>query len=194
MNDIRERLEAAGFNVVDGKIDCGPLGHGEVVDVRRHGEPPADDVGNSDAAEPARKPRVRVLVFGGRDYAEVRKWGSERSWRVEQEAIADRQKARLRQILDAAVERLGLTEIVEGGATGADRQARYWAKERGIPWITEIAKWDEHGNAAGPIRNAEMLEKYKPDIAIGFPGGAGTKDMAAKVDAAGIRLIKVDWK
>lgn len=193
MNDIRERLEAAGFNVVDGKIDCGPLGHGEIVDVRGITPPSTDDVGSSDAVAPA-KHSVRVLVFGGRDYAEVRKWGSERSRRTEQEAIADRQKARLWQILDAAVERLGLTEIVEGGATGADRQARYWAKERGIPWITEIAKWDEHGNAAGPIRNAEMLEKYKPDIAIGFPGGAGTKDMASKVEAAGIRLIKVDWK
>ena len=192
MSSVREQLEVAGFKVVDGKVDCGALGQGEVVDVRRN-ETPAEGVGSSAAAPPPEKPTVRVLVFGGRDYAEVRRWGSERSLRAEQEAIADRQKARLRQILDAAVERLGLTEIVEGGATGADRQARYWAKERGIPWVTEIAKWDEHGNAAGPIRNAEMLEKHKPSIAIGFPGGNGTADMASKVEAAGIRLIKVDW-
>lgn len=193
MSSVREHLEAAGFKVVDGKIDCGPLGHGEVVDVRQN-ETPADDAGTSDATPQPEKPAVRVLVFGGREYAEVAKWGVTPSERADQTAKADREKARLRQILDAAVERLGLTEIVEGGAPGADRQARYWAKERGIPWITEIAKWDEHGNAAGPIRNTEMLEKYKPQIAIGFPGGAGTKDMASKVEAAGIRLIKVDWK
>ena len=213
MTGVKEELEAAGFRVENGKVDCGALGQGEVVDVRRHDEKrcahcgagPAGNCGAHGAETPretcpheekpaTEKPRVRALIFGGREYAEVRKWGSERSQRAEQEARADREKARLWQILDAAIDRLGITEIVEGGATGADRQARYWAKERGIPFETEPAEWDTHGKAAGPIRNSLMLEKYKPDLAIGFPGGDGTADMAGKVEAAGIRLIKVDWK
>lgn len=31
---------------------------------------------------------------------------------------------------------------------------------------------------AGPVRNTRMLREGRPDVAIGFPGGSGTADMA----------------
>ena len=68
-------------------------------------------------------------------------------------------------------------EICHGNARGADTIAGEWAKERGVKCTVFPANWGEHGKAAGPIRNAQMLEVFQPDIVIAFAGGKGTLDM-----------------
>jgi hypothetical protein len=70
-----------------------------------------------------------------------------------------------------------ITKIVEGGALGADRLARQWAVARGIAVSTFEADWKVHGRAAGPMRNARMLDLAKPDMVVAFPGGSGTANM-----------------
>lgn len=113
---------------------------------------------------------MKVLVCGGRDYKDDK---------------------RVRDVLDAGVDGEPITEIAEGGAHGADEHAEEWAAMRDIPCKTFNADWLKHGKAAGPIRNAEMLEKFIPDAVIAFPGGAGTADMITKAKAAGVRVIEV---
>ena len=85
--------------------------------------------------------------------------------------------------LDRLHAKVGIDEIAEGGAPGADRHARKWAKARGIPVRTFPADWDKYGHhpgsKAGPIRNAEMLAQFKPDGVVAFPGGVGTISMMA---------------
>lgn len=46
--------------------------------------------------------------------------------------------------------------IIEGGARGADRLGREYAKLRGYPFKTFEADWTKYGNGAGHRRNAEM--------------------------------------
>ena len=72
-----------------------------------------------------------------------------------------------------------ITEVVEGGAPGADRCARNWAIKRGIPFRTFNADWDKYGNAAGPIRNRQMAEYAFANggQCVLFPGGKGTDSM-----------------
>ena len=83
-----------------------------------------------------------------------------------------------------------ITLLIEGGANGADRLAREWARRKGIPWTTEEADWVTHGRAAGPIRNSLMLTKHQPNLVVAFPGnGRGTWDMIAKAQAAGIETL-----
>jgi hypothetical protein len=53
------------------------------------------------------------------------------------------------------------------------------------------AQWDRYGEAAGPIRNAWMLEFGKPDLVVAFPGGRGTADMISKARKAGIEVCEV---
>lgn len=112
---------------------------------------------------------VKVLVCGGRDYAN---------------------RARVNQILDAAVERLDLTAIVQGGQTGADTLAKEWAIARKLQCETFYADWDRLGNAAGPIRNKRMLDEAKPELVIAFPTpGApnkGTNGMIKLAKDAGL--------
>ena len=79
--------------------------------------------------------------------------------------------------------------IIEGGAKGADRIARLLA------WIvfglrveTFRAEWAKYGRAAGPIRNAEMLDSGV-DLVIAFPGGKGTANMVRIASQRGISVI-----
>jgi hypothetical protein len=48
--------------------------------------------------------------------------------------------------------------VIQGGAPGADSQARRICEQLGITPVTVHALWDAQGKAAGPIRNQKMLE------------------------------------
>lgn len=77
--------------------------------------------------------------------------------------------------------------IIEGGASGADTLARYWAKHNKVDCQTYHAKWVDYGKRAGTIRNELMLKEH-PDIygVIAFPnGGPGTAHMMRIAKEAG---------
>lgn len=114
----------------------------------------------------------RIIVCGGRDYSD-----------------ADR----LAVVLQRYHDRFGISVLMEGGATGADTLAREWAHKSGILVATFPADWEKHGPAAGPIRNAFMLESGEPDAVVAFPGGRGTADMVSKAEAAFVKVWKLDW-
>lgn len=108
---------------------------------------------------------MRVLVCGGRDF-------NNPAW--------------LTITLDELSRGSGWTTIIEGGAKGADRQAREWAVASGIFVQTFRADWMAHGRAAGPLRNSRMLDEGQPDIVVAFPGGRGTADMMRQARERGI--------
>lgn len=111
---------------------------------------------------------MRAIVCGGRDYDD---------------------EGNLFRALDS----IGPTFVIEGGARGADTLAWRWAKRR-LPSenrLTIEARWDKHGRAAGPMRNRQMIEEGKPDVVIAFPGGKGTKNMISQARKAGIKVIEV---
>lgn len=81
--------------------------------------------------------------------------------------------------------------IIHGDAKGADRLAKRWAEYYGVDQEPFPADWRKHGYAAGPIRNRQMLDEGVPNLVIGFPGGAGTKDMTDTSIKRGIPTWKV---
>lgn len=109
---------------------------------------------------------MKLIIAGGRDY----------QFDEEDEFI-------LNAILGSGNRRI--TEVVSGGAKGADRGGELWAKHWNIPIKRFPADWDKHGKKAGPIRNEEMA-KYA-DAVILFPGGRGTANML-------VNAIKHDLK
>lgn len=109
---------------------------------------------------------MRVLVTGGRDYADEAK-------------------------VDYTLSSLVVTRLAQGGASGADRLAALWAHEHRIPCDTFPADWALHGRTAGPIRNQQMLDDFKPDLVVAFPGGRGTAHMVRIAKAAGVEVIEV---
>ena len=70
------------------------------------------------------------------------------------------------------------TEIVHGGAEGADELVDQVAKGFGYTVHRVEADWRTYGKLAGPMRNRKMIEMFAPiDIVYAFPGGNGTEDM-----------------
>jgi hypothetical protein len=108
---------------------------------------------------------MRVLVCGGRDYAD-------RDWLY---AELDRLRA----------ER-GFSLVIAGGARGADTLAEEWARARGVSCEVYRADWEGLGRKAGPTRNARMLAEGKPDLVVGFPGGRGTAHMRLRRSVRGL--------
>lgn len=92
-----------------------------------------------------------VIITGGRDY-------------VDFETIK-----KILSLFD-----IGL--LIQGGASGADKLAKYYAIDNNIPYETVLADWDKYDKAAGPIRNKEMLDRYPNAIVLAFPGGRGTEN------------------
>ena len=110
----------------------------------------------------------RVLVTGGRDYDDL---------------------ASVVIALDKLLAEHGELVVIQGGATGADYYAIYWAKSTGTELITERAKWSEYGKAAGAIRNQRMIDEHRPDLVLAFEGGRGTADMVARAQIHKIPII-----
>lgn len=113
---------------------------------------------------------ARVLVCGGRDYSGTPSVAS---------------------VLDGLLESDGIACIIQGGATGADADARAWAMRNDVAYLTVQAAWEQHGKAAGPLRNARMLREGKPTLVVAFPGGRGTADMVRKAKAAGVPVREI---
>jgi len=111
---------------------------------------------------------VRVLVYGGRDFTNKR--------------LAF-------NALDLLHKEYGFTLVIDGKARGADTLGFKWAEDQGLPTERYAADWNKYQNAAGPIRNQQMIDEGKPDIAVAFPGGNGTSDMTKRLLNAGI-LVK----
>lgn len=91
----------------------------------------------------------------------------------------------------------GITEIIEGGATGADMRAGEWSERRLGKKATVIpAEWEKFSaglklgqkNPAGMIRNNRMVA-MKPDIVLATPGGDGTAHMVGVSQKAGLQVI-----
>lgn len=122
-----------------------------------------------------------IIVTGGRDYV---MHPSDIPW------------------LDALHETYKFTLLIEGGCRRKDSQGRdlptadllgyRWARSRKIQTATMDANWDAFDRAAGPIRNSAMakLGAALGAVVVVFPGGRGTADMAAKGEAAGLKVIR----
>src|SRR5688500_11325531 len=79
--------------------------------------------------------------------------------------------------------------VIHGGARGADRMAGEEAAARGLEVIEVKADWARYGRAAGPIRNAAMLDE-DPELVVAFhedlSESKGTANMVKQARKAGL--------
>jgi YspA, cpYpsA-related SLOG family len=114
----------------------------------------------------------RILVCGGRDYVDYHT---------------------VFEVLDGQHKAHGIDVIIQGGALGADRFAKYWAQRNGITDLEFRADWKTLGKSAGPIRNRQMLVDGKPDHVIAFPShGPGTPGMVDLARAFGVAVTEIE--
>ena len=109
---------------------------------------------------------VRIVVTGGRGFSD-------------------------RELLAKTLDNYSIAELAQGGASGADRLAKEWAKANNTPVVTFEADWKQFGYAAGPMRNLQMLKDFAPDLVVAFPGGSGTADCVRKARQLGFLVVVV---
>lgn len=94
-----------------------------------------------------------------------------------------------KDLIWSALDDLPISELIEGGARGADALARGYCREHGIKVCTHNAGWGRYGRRAGPIRNQTMLDLH-PDIllvvAFPLPESKGTWDMVRRARQSGL--------
>ena len=99
-----------------------------------------------------------------------------------------------------------ITELIHGDAEGLDRTAAWIAASWGIEVTGVPADWSNvlipgavikyrRGTAynalAGHWRNQRMIDLYKPEYGIVFPGGTGTADMKQRLELARIPIYEI---
>jgi YspA, cpYpsA-related SLOG family len=98
------------------------------------------------------------------------------------------------ETLEAFVAREGRLPgaVISGGCRGADAMGEHWARARGIPVVVFEPDWEEHGRAAGPVRNAQIVDACAALIA--FPNahtGRGTQNSIRRARRAGKPVVEV---
>lgn len=106
---------------------------------------------------------MRCIIAGGRDYTLT---SDDEAW----------------------LDTIGISEVVSGGARGADACGERWASKRNIEVTVFHADWKIFGKSAGPIRNREMA-KYAQAVAL-FPGGKGTENMRHNAVKFGLMIFE----
>ena len=96
--------------------------------------------------------------------------------------------------LTAAVEDLTITEVISGGAAGADRLAERWAQEQGKHLTVIRAEWECYGRSAGMIRNAEIVKRADMIIALWDGQSPGTRATIGMAKKAGkkLKIVRLD--
>jgi hypothetical protein len=126
--------------------------------------------------------RVKVIVTGGRNYSN-------------------------RELVYKTLENLGVTHLIQGGATGADNLAIDWAIENEIKYHTEYAQWKDlsHPDArikkniygdydaeAGNRRNKKMLDDNPDAVVVAFKGGSGTAACVREAKKRKMHVLMMD--
>lgn len=89
-----------------------------------------------------------------------------------------------------------ISEVVSGGAIGADTLGEAYAKQRGIPIRRFLPDWTGKGKRAGILRNAEMIQYAKERggglILLWDGESRGSADTLARARLAGISLLRYE--
>lgn len=109
---------------------------------------------------------MKMVIAGGRDFEGT-----------EEDSI----------ILHEIMNKLHITEIVSGGAMGADNFGERFAKDAELSLTRFPADWKRYGSMAGPRRNRQMAEYT--DYVFLFPGGKGTGSMREQALKAGKKIV-----
>lgn len=81
-----------------------------------------------------------------------------------------------------------ITEVITGGARGADTGAFDWGWSRGIPVTTIVPDWKNLGRSAGPRRNRQMA--LIAERCVLFPGGRGAASMEEEARKLKLPIIR----
>jgi hypothetical protein len=111
---------------------------------------------------------MRTIIAGGRDFNDY-------------------------SLLKENCEKHSITEIISGGARGADSLGERYAKDKCVDLKIFPAKWDIYGKSAGYKRNIEMSENADALIAFWDGKSKGTKHMIETANKKGLKVFIINY-
>jgi len=84
------------------------------------------------------------------------------------------------KFLEKVLSTFDITEIISGGAKGADSLAEQYAKEHNIKTTVFLQDWNKYGKSAGFLRNADIINASDEVIAFWDGVSRGTLDSINK--------------
>jgi hypothetical protein len=97
-------------------------------------------------------------------------------------------------LLSQTLNELEITEIISGGARGADSLAEKYAKEKGISFKVFQPEWHVHGKSAGFVRNVFIIEAAETVVAFWDGKSKGTYHSIELARKRERKLILVQYK
>jgi hypothetical protein len=82
------------------------------------------------------------------------------------------------------------TQIISGGAKGADTLAKQYAAENGIPIKEFLPNWDKYGKSAGYRRNKQIVEACDELVAFWDGESKGTAHSIGIAEESGKPVYK----
>lgn len=79
-----------------------------------------------------------------------------------------------------------ITQIVSGGAKGADSFAEIYAKQHQLPLVVLKPDWKQYGKGAGIVRNRKIIEAADMVVAFWDGESKGTASSLAMAKTKGI--------
>ena len=108
---------------------------------------------------------MKLIIAGGRDFRDI-----------------------VRAFRDLEPFERVVTEVVSGGARGADDIGEEWAAYYKKPVKRFPANWDRHGKSAGYRRNVEMADYADAVVAFWNGESRGTRHMIQIAQAKGLKV------
>lgn len=118
------------------------------------------------------KPAVRVAIVGSRNFNDTRLVAS---------------------TMNSVLEKYRITEVVSGGARGADTLGEQWAKAHGIPTRVFLADWNRYGRSAGFRRNHDIIAGCDMCVAFWDGQSRGTAHSISLARAARKRVLIIQF-
>ena len=106
---------------------------------------------------------MKTIIAGGRDYT-----------------FTDDDRKFLNGIKDS------ISEVVCGGAPGADNEGKVWAEQNDIAIKLFPADWKKYGRGAGPKRN-RMMAEYANCLVL-FTGGRGSSSIFKEAQSKNLKI------
>lgn len=96
-------------------------------------------------------------------------------------------------LMEKVLKYFEISEIVCGGARGADLLGKEYGDKYNIPVKMFPANWERFGNRAGPLRNIEMAEYGDALIAFWDGESTGTKHMITEAHRRKLYTVVIKY-
>ena len=97
----------------------------------------------------------------------------------------------LKNTLDSIHNKIPITEIISGGAKGADSLAEKWAIENEVPTTIIYPEWELYGKSAGFIRNREIISLCDRVVAFWDGESKGTQHSFKLAKEQNKKILKI---